>query len=331
MNDLLNPFPRIKLGHWPTPLQPLPRLSEQLGGADIWIKRDDMSGLGLGGNKARKLEFLLGEAQAKGAQTIITVGGVQSNHACQTAAACAALGLDCHLILVRVVPGRGDAYETSGNIPAEHMFGAQVHIVDDDKAALETLGPIMEIAEAGGRPAFLIPAGGSTATGALGFVNAAFELLEQERALGVTFDRIVLATSTAGTAAGLATGFGVADAARNIDAVMVYEPVSELGPILDTLITQTSDLLGVSSPGTTSVNLLDGYLGDGYGIPSEGSREALALLAKLEGLLIDPVYTSKAMHALIDRITSGEISGSERILFWHTGGTQALQAYPEGA
>lgn len=194
MNDLLKPFPRIKLGHWPAPLHPLPRLSEHLAKSaqrpEIWMKRDDLSGLGLGGNKARKLEFLLGEAQAKGAQTIITVGGVQSNHACQTAAACAALGLDCHLILVRVVPGRGDTYETSGNIPVEHLFGAQVHIVDDDRAALETLGPIMEKAEADGRPAFLIPAGGSTATGALGFVNAAFELLDQERAFGFSFDRI---------------------------------------------------------------------------------------------------------------------------------------------
>lgn len=333
MNDLLKPFPRIKLGHWPTPLHPLPRLSEHLAESarrpDVWIKRDDLSSLGLGGNKARKLEFLLGRAKAQGAGTIITVGGVQSNHACQTAAACAALGLDCHLILVRVVPGRGDSYETSGNIPVEHMFGAQVHIVDDDKAALETLGPIMEKAEAGGRPAFLIPAGGSTAIGALGFVNAAFELQEQERSLGLTFDRIVLATSTAGTAAGLATGLGVADAERPIDAVMVYEPAEALGPILNGLITQTSELLDVSAPGTTSVGLLDGYLGDGYGLPSDGSREALALLAKLEGILIDPVYTSKAMHALIDRIKSGEISGSERVLFWHTGGAQALHAYPE--
>lgn len=329
MHPILEPFQRIELGQWPTPLQHLPRLSEHLCGPEIWVKRDDLSGLGLGGNKARKLEFLLGEAQLQGARTIITVGGVQSNHACQTAAACAALGLDCHLILVRVVPGRTDAYETSGNIPAEHLFGAKVHIVDNEGAALEALGPIMEEAEANAKPAFLIPAGGSTPIGALGFVNAAFELQEQEQALGFTFDRIVMATSTAGTAAGVATGLGIADAVRPIDAVMVYEPASELCPILDGLITQTSELLGIGSPGTAPVTLLDGYLGDGYGIPSEGSARALALLAKLEGILIDPVYTSKAMHALFDRIETGEISGSQRILFWHTGGTQALQAYPE--
>lgn len=337
MHPLLEPFARIKLGHWPTPLQPLPRLTKHLAkdgeGPEIWIKRDDLSGLGFGGNKARKLEFLLGQAKAEGAgedgtRTIITVGGVQSNHACQSAAAAAMLGLECHLILVRVVPGRGDAYETSGNIPAEHLFGAQVHIVDDEAAALETLGPIMEEAEARGRPAFLIPAGGSTPVGAIGFVNAAFELQEQERDLGFSFDRIVLATSTAGTAAGLVTGFALVEASRTLDAVMVYEPAKELEPVLENLLNQTADLIGTASPGTSSVNLVDGYLGEGYGIPSKGSAHALALLARLEGILIDPVYTSKALRGLIDRVKTGEIGASERILFWHTGGAAALSAYP---
>lgn len=325
----LDRFPRVPLGHWPTPLQFLPRLTAHLGGPEIWMKRDDCSGLGLGGNKTRKLEFLLGEAETAGVQTIITVGGVQSNHACQTAAAAARLGLACHLILVRVVEGRSEYYETSGNIPVEHLFGAKVQIVDDETAALSALGEVMKEAEARGGTCFLIPAGGSTPTGVLGFVAAAGELCKQERDNGFAFDRVVVATSTAGTVAGLATGFSIAESERPLEAVMVYEPAEVVEHTAHELVDQTASLLGVVSPGLAAVSLLDGYLGGGYGVPSDGAVLAVRLLAELEGILIDPVYTAKAMYGLIDRISRSEIDPGERVVFWHTGGVQVLQAYPE--
>lgn len=325
----LDKIERIPLGHWPTPLQPLDRLSDSLGGPRIWMKRDDCSGLAFGGNKARKLEYLMAEATGDGAGTIITVGGVQSNHACQTAAAAAKLGLQCDLVLVRVVPGRASVYETSGNIPAEKLFGARVHIVDDEDAAFVAVAGLIEKADHEGSPAYLIPAGGSTPVGALGFVRAAFELKKQEDQRGRQFDRIVLATSTAGTLAGLAVGFSICKAERPLEAIMVYDSSNHLRPVAETLVHQIAERLCVPSPGLNKIHFLDDYLGDGYGLPAETTREALTLLAEKEGVLVDPVYTGKAMAGLVDLVRRGAILKEEEVLFWHTGGAVALFAYPQ--
>lgn len=325
----LDKIERISLGHWPTPLQPLDRLSDHLGGPQLWMKRDDCSGLAFGGNKVRKLEYLMADAIKNGAGTIITVGGVQSNHASQTAAAAAKLGLQCHLVLVRVVPGRTNVYETSGNIPAEHLFGAHVHIVDDEDAAFSLVAGLIEEASREKRLAYLIPAGGSNSVGALGFVRAAFELKRQEDQRGRRFDRIILAASTAGTLAGLAVGLSICDAERPLEAMMVYESSNHLRPGAETLIHQTAERLCVPLPNLNQVHFHDGYLGDGYGLPAETTREALTLLAQKEGVLIDPVYTGKAMAGLIDLVRINIISKNEEVLFWHTGGVAALFAYPE--
>lgn len=325
----LGKFDRLCLGHWPTPLQPLGRLSEALGGPRLWMKRDDCCGLGFGGNKVRKLEFLMADAAKEGAGTIITVGGVQSNHACQTAAAAAKLGLKCHLVLLRVVPGQGALYESAGNIPAEHLFGASVHIVDIEEDAMGVIARLIEEADQDGLPAYLVPAGGSSPVGVLGFVAAALELDEQENLAGRRFDRIVLAASTAGTLAGLAVGLSVCGAQRPIEAVMVYEPSNQLRPKAEALVGQTAELLNVPSPGLGKVHFHDDYLGEGYGLPGRAAKEALSLLASMEGVLVDPVYTGKAMAGLIDFVRSKRFSETENVLFWHTGGVAALSAYPE--
>ena len=204
MVSVLDPFPRIPLAHLPTPLEPLPRLSAALGGAEIWIKRDDCTGLATGGNKARKLEYLLGAARADGVDTVITLGGVQSNHARQTAAAAARLGLRCQLVLPRVVPREGVDYERNGNALLDRLLGAEVFVEDDEPAALRRVEILLREAEEAGRTPVVHPPGGSTAVGALGYVNAALEIGQQIRDGAPAFARTYLGVGTAGTLAGLA-------------------------------------------------------------------------------------------------------------------------------
>ena len=324
----MNVIADISLGLWPTPIHPLENLSDHLGGPRIWMKRDDCSGLAHGGNKTRKLEYLMAEAVEAKAGTIITVGGVQSNHACQTAAAAAKLGLTCHLVLARVVSGQSDEYETAGNIPAEMLYGAHVHLVDDEETAATLITSLFQKAEEDGRPAYFIPAGGSTTTGTLGFVQAALELKRQEDERGKTFSRVVLATSTAGSLAGLAAGFAMCNAERPLDAMMVYKTSDHIEPITKNLIQEVVERLGSPQPDTTHIFYHDDCLGDGYGITDEKVRSAVTLVAQKEGVLIDPVYTGKAMAGLIDLIEKQKISIGEDVLFWHTGGAAALTAYP---
>jgi D-cysteine desulfhydrase family pyridoxal phosphate-dependent enzyme len=335
----LSGIPRIALGHGPTPLERLDRVSALLG-VEVWIKRDDLTGLALGGNKVRKLEYLLAEARAQGHDTIVTVGGVQSNHARQTAAAAARLGLRCELVLPRLVPGRSGPYEETGNVLLDHLLGARVHLVDDADAATTRVTEILaEVGARGGSAAFF-PAGGSTATGALGYARAALELSDQAREVGISFDRIVLAVSTGGTLAGLVVGLALAAAstaagaepgARNptaLTGIAVSGPASAAADAARSLADQAAARVDVAlSRG--GVEVRDGYLGDGYGLATAAMREAVATCARLEGLLLDPVYTGKAMAGLFDLARRGEIEAKERVLFWHTGGTPALFAYPE--
>ncbi len=322
----LDNFPRITLGHWPTPIEAMPRLGKEIGNENLFIKRDDCSGLGFGGNKVRKLEFLMAEAHELGATRIITVGGVQSNHARQTAAACAKLGLECHLVLPRMVTSDSANYETSGNILLDQLFGAKVHITDDQGEAGALALELIEEARAAGGEAFFMPAGGATPIGSLGFARAAHELHNQEKAEDERFDRIVIAVSTAGSLAGLTVGYAAMEEKRAIEAIMVYAPSDEVSLRTSELIDQTAALLDIPSPGLRGIKFRDKFLGPGYGQPTDEMREALSLAATHEGIVLDPAYTGKAMAALIAMVRTGEIGTDERILFWHTGGAPALFA-----
>ncbi len=322
-------FDRISLAHLPTPLEPLVRLSRHLGGPRIFVKRDDATGLALGGNKVRKLEYLLGEARRAGADTLVTVGGVQSNHARQTAAVAARLGLACELILPRYVDWPDPVYATSGNVLLNQLFGARMHVLPEstlEPAALEAI--LAEIRRRGGRP-FFIPVGGSTPVGALGYVAAIDELLSQLAAQEIADAQIVVATGSAGTHAGILVGLAAHERANQVIGIAVSGDSSQKETLVRDLASATATKLGVAAADLPPrVRVLDAYVGPGYGHPTPEMVEAVQLVARLEGLLIDPVYTGKAMAGLIDLVRRGQIDGDRPVVFWHTGGIPALFAYP---
>ncbi len=308
------------------------RLTEDLGGPSLWVKRDDCTGLATGGNKTRKLEFLIGQAEAEGADTVITFGAVQSNHARQTAAACAARGLDCHLILARKVPWRDPNYETLGNVLLDHMFGATVHLVapDDVKPTLKSLRSELDSQN---RSVYTIPTGGSNGTGALGYAACALELIEQCAAHGFELTDLAHATASAGTQAGLLAGLMLAG---KIGEVRVHGiNVSEGGADLPAFISQIGDiaddalrLCGAEMSLDRDAILVDSsYLGEGYGLPTAETFAALKTLGSREGLLLDPVYSGKAMSGFIGKIRAGEFASVDNLVFLHTGGTASLPVY----
>jgi D-cysteine desulfhydrase family pyridoxal phosphate-dependent enzyme len=322
--------PRARLAHLPTPLQPLERLSEALGAPPILLKRDDCTGLATGGNKARKLEYLLGRALAEGATDIVTFGALQSNHARQTAAACAVLGLGCELVLVRQVAWPDPAYTTSGNLLLDGLLGATVHLVDDQAGAARVAAARRDALEGAGRTVGLIPPGGSDATGALGYVGCAAELHAQCIALGVEPGAIWLASSTTGTQAGLVVGLSALGASARVTGVDVYAgDAGAQRAVLRRLVDETAALLDLHAPGDDALFVDANHVGGGYGIPDAPVLEAIALVARSEGVLLDPVYTGKAMAALIASARAGALPRDRPIVFLHTGGTTGLFAYPE--
>ena len=334
MSDPFSHLPRTRLAHLPTPLEPMNRLTASLGGPALWVKRDDCTGLGTGGNKTRKLEFLIGAAETAGADTIITFGAVQSNHARQTAAACAARGLDCHLILARKVPWHDPNYETLGNVLLDHMFGATVHLVEPDEVKPAFKALKLEL-DTRNRNVYSIPTGGSNGTGALGYAACALEMIEQSTALGFELTDIAHATASAGTQAGLLTGLMLAG---KQDEIRVHGiNVSEGGADLPAFITQIGDiadealrLLGSDQTLDRETIIVDSsYLGEGYGLPTPATFAALKKLASREGLLLDPVYSGKAMSGFIGKIEAGEFSSVDNLVFLHTGGTASLPVYGE--
>ena len=327
MPHRLDDFPRVALAHLPTPLEPLPRLSAALGGAEIWIKRDDCTGLATGGNKARKLEFLLGAARAEGVDTVITIGGVQSNHARQTAAAAARLGLRCQLVLPRVVPRDGPDYERNGNVLLDRLLGAELHVVEDEAEAARCIQGLLSQAEAEGRRAVVHPPGGSTAIGALGYVAAVRELRGQVEAGAPDFARAYVAVGSGGTLAGLAAGGSLFDWALTWVGVCVAGHAARQRREVDALLAELEPLLSLPTA-VGSILYEEACLGEGYGVPAPSTLEALRLAATTEGLLLDPVYTGKAMAALVGDVRSGR-AGEGPILFWHTGGSPGLYAYRE--
>jgi len=317
-------LPRTALAHLPTPLEPMPRLSAALGGPRLFIKRDDQTGLAAGGNKTRKLEFLVGEALTQGADCLLTAGAVQSNHCRQSAAAAAKHGLRCVLVLSGAPPA-----EVTGNLLLDELLGAEIKWAGD-RPREEVLAEATEAERAAGRKPYAFPIGGSTPLGALGYVLAMQEALAQARTLGVTFDRMVFASSSGGTHAGLVAGAGQFGYAGQVLGISIDEAEGWLRDTVAQLATGAAELLG--APRTyrpDEINANADFLGAGYAVLGPPEREAIRLFAEIEGILLDPVYTGRAAAGLIDLIRRGEIGREETVLIWHTGGTPATFAYAD--
>jgi L-cysteate sulfo-lyase len=323
-------FPRVSLAHLPTPLEPLPRLSQELGGPAIWLKRDDCTGLATGGNKARKLEFLMGEALARNADTILCFGALQSNHVRQTAAAAARLGLACHAILSDVVRYREPAYEVSGNRLLDELLGASVHVVADAAAAGQVARELIAELERQGRTHYAIPVGGSSAVGALGYVGCANELWQQARDLGIRFSAIAHATSSAGTQAGLLAGFAGLKSDIAVRGFNVYsdDPAGQRAG-LARLCDEVCGMLGIAEVARERLEISSEFIGEGYGEPTTEALRAIRLMARCEGILLDPVYSGKAMAGLIETIRRGDLPADDPVVFLHTGGAPGIFAYRE--
>lgn len=326
-------FPRRRYTPAPTPIEPLTHLSAHLaaerGGAgpEIWVKRDDLTGLTGGGNKTRKLEFLVAEALAQGADTLITVGAVQSNHCRLTLAAAVREGLRCRLILEQRVPG-SYAPDASGNNLLFDLLGVEkVTVVEGGADLAAAMQAEADALAAEGRRGYVIPGGGSTALGALGYVACAEELLTQTFDMQLPLDHVVCASGSAGTHAGLLVGLESNGAGLPLTGINVRRPRAEQEGNVHKLSTETATLLGVPAPSRDKVIGLDEWVGPGYSLPTPEMVEAVRLLARLEGVLLDPVYTGKAMAGLIGLVRRGDIRPGERVLFIHTGGSPALYAY----
>mgnify|MGYP000902521384 CR=1 FL=1 len=324
---LLSRFPRARFAHLPTPLEAAPRLGAALGGLNLFVKRDDCTGLAGGGNKTRKLEFLLGEALAQGADTLITQGAVQSNHVRQTAAAAARFGLTCEIILEERTGSKAADYVGSGNVLLDKLMGGAIRFTpggSDMNAALEAVAE--EVRARGGKP-YVIPGGGSNPVGALGYVDCAFELVAQANASGLKIDRIVTATGSAGTHAGLVAGLAVMGADIPVLGVGVRAPKAQQEANVFKLARETAALLGHEDRVTREMVVADcDYVGAGYGLFDEKVAEALKLAARTEALLLDPVYTGKGMLGLISLARQGAFK-DETVVFLHTGGSQGLFGY----
>jgi D-cysteine desulfhydrase family pyridoxal phosphate-dependent enzyme len=312
-------LPRVTLTSLPTPIEPLHRLSERLGGPRIFIKRDDLTGLAGGGNKTRKLEFLVADARLKQADTLITVGAVQSNHCRQTAAAAAKVGMRCILVL-RGHPPSGMA----GNLLLDHLLGADI-LWSGDRTREEVMEEVVTQERAAGRNPYPIPLGGSNPIGATGYAAAMKELAAQ--AAG-PFDRIVFASSSGGTHAGLAVGAMMTGFRGEVLGISVDEELGSLQRMVAEIATGICRLLGdgrTIQAGDIHANA--DYLGGGYAVMGPPEREAIEWFARCEGIMVDPVYTGRAAAGMIDLIRRGVIGREETILFWHTGGIPALWAY----
>jgi D-cysteine desulfhydrase family pyridoxal phosphate-dependent enzyme len=320
---------RLRLAHLPTPLEPLERLSRELGGPRIWVKRDDCTGLAGGGNKTRKLEFLLGEALDQGADTVLTAGAVQSNHARQTAAACARLGLRCELFLKEAAPGRGESYGHSGNVLLDRILGAKVRILPGEASAETAMEERAEALRGEERRPYAIPVGGSNAVGALGYVECARELSAQAHGMNLAIDAVVHASASHGTQAGLAVGLGTgwAEEARLL-GVGVSGSSRQARANVERIAAATCERLG-SPRCFAEIEVDDRFVGEGYGVPTPEGLAAIRLLARLEGLLLDPVYTGKAMAGLVAMVREARFGSDENVVFLHTGGWPALFAYEE--
>ncbi len=321
-------FPRLRVAHLPTALEPLERLSDALGGPEIWIKRDDCTGLATGGNKTRKLEFLMAEAREQGADMVITQGATQSNHARQTAAFAARLGMRCHILLEDRLGSKDLNYNLNGNVFLDHLFGASTECRAagiDMNAELET---VAERFRADGLNVYTIPGGGSCPTGALGYVNCAMELVQQANDHGLAIDHILHATGSAGTQSGMIVGLKAINAGIPLLGIGVRVAREPQEANVFRLAAATAEKLGCPDVVSREDVVADcGYVGEGYGIPTAGTIEAIEMFARLEGIALDPVYSGKSAAGLIDLVRKGHFGKGERIVFVHTGGSAALFGY----
>lgn len=318
--------PRFPLATLPTPLHEMPRLREALGGSNhcprILIKRDDLTGLALGGNKVRKLEFLVADALKQGATDLITTGAAQSNHCRQTAAATRLAGLDCHLVLISNEPNP----PVQGNLLLDHLLGATIHLVDGDAA-----GAMEEVAaelRANGREPYVIPAGGSSSIGVYGYVAGVLELVGQLVDQGEDCRRLYYASGSRGTQAGLVLGSKLYGAPYQVYGIAVSPTTAEKDQYCLDIANRAAERLDIATRLELDDLMTDsGYYGEAYGVPTAGCIEAIKLLARTEGIILDPVYTAKAMAGLIDHARSGVFDPSDTIAFLHTGGSPAIFAH----
>mgnify|MGYP001267210572 FL=1 len=324
----LSDYPRVSLAHLPTPLEFLPRLTKHLGGPNVYVKRDDCTGLGTGGNKTRKLEFLMADAIKKKADLIITQGAVQSNHARQTAAAAAKIGMKCELVFEKRVADATTAYKESGNVFLDKLFGANIHEVANGSDMTKEMEDLSDqLREKGSNP-YIIPGGGSNPIGALGYVDCVIELIAQAKSKDITFDSIIMATGSAGTQAGLVVGSKITKSNIPVLGIGVNAPKEAQEEKVFKLASDLSDFMGLPSLVSRDDIVANcDYVGDGYGIPTLGMNKALLQLARLEGLLFDPVYSGKGLAGMIDLIGKGYFENQKNIVFIHTGGAAGLFAY----
>ncbi len=324
----LSRFPRVRLAHLPTPLEALPRLSEHLDGPNLYIKRDDCTGLATGGNKTRKLEFLMAEALQEKADTIITQGAVQSNHARQTAAAAARLGMGCELLFENRVQDPDDAYLNSGNVLLDRLLGANMHHYPKATDMNQAMSDLAEELRRKGKRPYIIPGGGSNPVGALGYVNCVLELLAQANEQGLVIDHLVHATGSAGTQAGLIVGLKAMHSGIPLLGIGVNAPKELQEENVYKLAVETADYVGATGcVRRDDVVANCDYVGEGYGITTDSMKEAVSLLARLEGILADPVYSGKGLAGMFDLIRKGYFRKGENVVFLHTGGSAGLFGY----
>ncbi len=321
-------FPRRRYTDGRTPIEKLARLSAELGGPTVYIKRDDLLGLAGGGNKTRKLEFLVAEALGRDADTLITCGAVQSNHCRLTLAAAVKEGLKCRLVLEERVPGSYKLESGGNNFLFQLMGVEKITVAPDGSDMTAKMQSVADEVAAEGRKAYVIPGGGSNPVGATGYVACAQEILAQIFDLGINIDRIICASGSAGTHAGLVTGFYGSNSNLPVIGINVSRPKSDQEELVHDLVQRTARHIGLNSDiPREAVVCFDEYVGPGYSLPTPEMAEAVRMLARLEGVLIDPVYTGKAMAGLIDLVRRGTFNKDEKILFVHTGGSPALYVY----
>lgn len=318
-------MPREPLGFFPTPLVELTKLSKKLDGPKVYMKRDDNTGLALGGNKTRKLEFIIADALAKGADTIVTAGAAQSNHCRQTAAAAASLGLECHLVLGGQEPEKFD-----GNLLLDKIFGCKIHWSGTNRKG-EDIAEIVEQLKKSGKKPYVVPYGGSNELGALAFLEAFRELESQRKNINASFTHIVFASSSGGTHAGLMLGNKIFKSSYKIVGINIDKGETDkisFDQYIISLANSTAKLIGENlNFSETDLMLNSDYVGEGYGVVGALENEAISITAQTEGILLDPVYTGRAMGGLIDMIRTEKIKKTDSVLFWHTGGAPALFAY----
>jgi len=322
---MLEKFERIKLGHFPTPIEHLKNITKYLGGPNIFIKRDDCTGLATGGNKTRKLEFLIPDAIKNKAELVVTVGAIQSNHARQTAAACALMGLKCLIVLEQRLKDPPEAYMKSGNVFLDKLFGAEIKICPKNEDVSKYSEKLIKDIKSKGTNVYFIPGGGSNAIGALGYVECLNEIIKENNKYN--FTQIIHATGSSGTQAGLLAGKKYFDCNIPVTGICIRHKKDTQVDKVYIEAKKTCEKLRCSILDKSDVILYDEYIGSGYGEPTESMIEATNLLAKKEAILLDPVYSGKGFAGLIGLIRNKKFTKDDNVLFIHTGGAVSLSAY----